>query len=159
MTIKELREMAKAKNVAGYYKMNKAELESALAEPETVQSETVAEAPVDYAAQRAARGTEEFLARLVKPCAFKTTKDGAEIAIFRLARWDKEKQDTEFLTATAYIKSGKDSLKNWYASLGKGQLVSVEMKRGQYNNIFNMFDRSELDKKRQAAAVADTLEA
>lgn len=102
-----------------------------------------------YANERAARGTEEVLARLVKPATIKTIKDDNQLAVFRLAVYNKESQKTEFFTASAFIEKGKDALRNFYASLAKGQLVSVEYKQSNgYTNIYNMMKR---DSKKSSA--------
>ena len=104
----------------------------------------------EYAKEREARGTVETLARLVKPATFKEIKDGAQLAIFRLAI-NKKEAKTEFMTATAYVAKGKDAYMSFLESLEKGQLVSVEYKSvNGYNNIYNIIDRSSADKKAKA---------
>lgn len=104
-----------------------------------------------YAKEREARGTEEVLARLVKPATIKTIKDDNKLAVFRLAVYNKIEKKSEFFTASAFIEKGKESLEKFYASLDKGQLVSVEYKKSNgYTNIYNMMTR---DSKNSAAPV------
>ena len=104
-----------------------------------------------YAKQRAKRGTEEALVRLVRPATFKDIKDDNRLAVFRFAKYDKDTKDTEFFTATAFIEKGKDKLEAFYASLEKGQLVSVEYKENNgYTNIYNLMDRSYADKRKKS---------
>lgn len=111
-----------------------------------------------YAAEREARGTVDMLVRLVKPAKIKEIADGNEMAIFRLAFYNKEKGKTEFFTASAFIKKDKTALKNYYASLKTGQLVSVEIKESNgYKNIYDMISREEKKKTKSAntASVKD----
>lgn len=99
-----------------------------------------------YEAERAQRGTQEALVRLVRPASFKDLKDGNRLAVFRLAKFDKVDNETKFFTATAFIKKGKEALEAWYASLPKGALVSVEFKENNgYTNIWSMIDRQYAD--------------
>lgn len=104
-----------------------------------------------YEKEREARGTTEVLARLVRPAKIKEISGDNKLAIFRFATYDKDAKETKFFNATAFIKKGKDALENFYASLEKGQLVSVEYKaNGDYNNIYNLMDRSYADKRKKS---------
>ncbi|WP_110114492.1 hypothetical protein [Bacillus sp. CGMCC 1.16541] len=96
-----------------------------------------------YQKEREARGIEETLARLVKPANIKPIKGNNKLAIFRLAAYNKDTEETKFFTASAFIAKGKDKLEEFYASLAKGQLVAVEFKENNgYTNIYNLMDRS-----------------
>jgi len=109
-----------------------------------------------YAKERAERGTTQVLARLVKPATIKTIAGDNKLAVFRFASYDKEAEKTNFFTASAFIKKGKDALENFYASLQKGQLVSVEYKvNNGYTNIYNLMDRSYADNAKKANATTD----
>lgn len=102
-----------------------------------------------YAKEREERGTVECLARLVRPAKIKEIKDGNRQASVRLAIYNKEKKDSDFITASKFIEKGKDALEEFYASLTKGQLVSVEYKQTNgYNNIYSMMDRSYADNRK-----------
>lgn len=104
-----------------------------------------------YQKEREARGTEETLARLVKPANIKPIKGDNKLAIFRLAAYNKDTEETKFFTASAFIAKGKDSLEKFYASLAKGQLVAVEFKENNgYTNIYNMMDRSYADTRKKS---------
>ena len=106
-----------------------------------------------YEKEREARGTKETLARLVKPATIKPVKGDNKIAVFRFAAYDKASGETKFFTASAFIKKGKDALEAFYASLAKGQLVSVEYKENNgYTNIYNLMDRSYADKRTSSAS-------
>lgn len=100
-----------------------------------------------YEDERAKRGTEQVLGRLVRDLApsIKEIAGDAKAAYIRLAVWDAEKQTTEFMTISAYIapdKVGSD-LENFYAGLKKGDLVSIEYKQsGEFKNAYNVFLRS-----------------
>lgn len=112
-----------------------------------------------YAKERAERGTVDMLARLVKPANIKEIANDNEMAVFRLAVYNKETGKTDFITASAFIKKGKDKLKDYYTSLETGQLVSVEIKESNgYKNIYNMMSR-ETKKKTKAADAAPAQEA
>lgn len=105
-----------------------------------------------YDKEREARGTTEVLARLVRPASIKDIADDAKLAVVRLAVYEKETNATKFFTASAYIAKGKEALQNFYASLEKGQLVSVEYKENKgYLNIYNMMDRSYADDRKKNA--------
>ncbi|MGX1266768.1 hypothetical protein RKD55_004712 [Rossellomorea marisflavi] len=104
-----------------------------------------------YQKEREARGTEETLARLVKPANIKPIKGDNKLAIFRLAAYNKDTEETKFFTASAFIAKGKDSLEKFYASLAKGQLVAVEFKENNgYTNIYNLMDRSYADTRKKS---------
>lgn len=92
--------------------------------------------------------TTQSLARLVKPATIKSYDDGHKTAYFRLAINNK------FFTASAYIKPGKTELEAFYASLEKGQLVSVEYVDNKgFLNIWSMFKRElKKDTKETVAA-------
>ena len=106
-----------------------------------------------YQKEREARGTQEALVRLVKPATIKDIKDDNKLAVFRFAAYDKALNDTKFFTASAFIKKGKDQLEAFYASLAKGQLVSVEFKENNgYMNIYNLMDRSYADTRNKSGA-------
>ncbi|MGX1266771.1 hypothetical protein RKD55_004715 [Rossellomorea marisflavi] len=112
-----------------------------------------------YQKEREARGTEETLARLVRPATIKSIKGDNKQAIFRFAAYDKESNETKFFTASAFIEKGKDALEGFYASLAKGQLVAVEYKENKgYNNIYNLMDRSYADTRNQTNAGATVQE-
>ena len=103
-----------------------------------------------YQKEREARGTEETLARLVKPANIKPIKGDNKLAIFRLAAYNKDTEETKFFTASAFIAKGKDKLEEFYASLAKGQLVAVEFKENNgYTNIYNLMDRSYADTRKK----------
>jgi hypothetical protein len=104
-----------------------------------------------YQKEREARGTQATLARLVRPANIKTIKGDNKLAVFRFAAYDKDTEETRFFTASAFIKKGKDKLEEFYASLQKGQLVSVEYKENNgYTNIFTLMDRSYADGRKSA---------
>lgn len=108
-----------------------------------------------YAEERKARGTVDMLARLVKPAKIKEIADGNEMAIFRLAVYNKEKGKTDFITASAFIAKDKTALKNYYTSLKKGQLVSVEIKeKDGYKNIYTMMTREAKKNSKPAEAAS-----
>ena len=120
-----------------------------------------------YEAERAKRGTVQALVRLVRKPSFKDIKNDATLAVLRVAEYNKEKNNTEFYTVTAYIGKGKDKLLNFYKSLNKGQLVSIEYKESNgYKNVWDIFDRSYADTSKagtkqpaqQQVAVEDSLE-
>lgn len=104
-----------------------------------------------YKKEHEARGTTQALVRAVAPATFKDIAGGNKLAVFRFAEYNKETKEPKFFTATAFIKAGKESLEKWYASVEKGQLLSVEYKQnGEYTNIYNLIDRSYADKRRKA---------
>jgi hypothetical protein len=108
-----------------------------------------------YQKEREARGTEETLARLVRPASIKPIKGDNKLAVFRFAAYSKETEETKFFTASAFIAKGKDKLEEFYASLAKGQLVAVEYKENNgYTNIYNLMDRSYADARNQSSAGA-----
>lgn len=112
-----------------------------------------------YDKERAERGTVDVLARVVKPANIKAIANDNEMAVFRLAVYNKGTGKTDFITASAFIKKGKDKLRDYYASLEKGQLVSVEIKESKgYKNIYNMMSR-EAKKNTKAADAAPAQEA
>jgi hypothetical protein len=103
-----------------------------------------------YQKERESRGTQETLARLVKPANIKPIKGDNKLAIFRFAAYDKTTEETNFFTASAFIAKGKDKLEEFYASLAKGQLVAVEYKENNgYMNIYNLMDRSYADSRKK----------
>lgn len=103
-----------------------------------------------YQKERESRGTQETLARLVKPANIKPIKGDNKLAIFRFAAYDKATEETKFFTASAFIAKGKDKLEEFYASLAKGQLVAVEYKENNgYMNIYNLMDRSYADSRKK----------
>lgn len=103
-----------------------------------------------YQKERESRGTQETLARLVKPANIKDIKGDNKLAVFRFAAYDKEKDDTDFFTASAFIAKGKDKLEEFYANLAKGQLVAVEYKENNgYTNIYNLMDHSYADSRKK----------
>lgn len=103
-----------------------------------------------YQKEREARGTEETLARLVRPATIKPIKGDNKLAVLRFAAYDKEKEETKFFSASAFIAKGKDALEEFYAGLSKGQLVAVEYKQNDgYNNIYNLMDRSYADPRKK----------
>lgn len=106
-----------------------------------------------YEKERKARGTTEVLARLVRPAIIKDIKGGNKLAVFRFASYDKDSKETKFFTASAFIAKGKNALESFYASLVKGQLVSVEYKENNgYTNIYNLMDRSYADNRKKGTA-------
>lgn len=85
-------------------------------------------------------GLTQKLARLVKPATIQELSNGDKAARFRLAI------DNEFFTGSAYIRADQPKLEAFYASLEKGQLVSIEYKEnvtkdGTFLNIWSMFKR------------------
>lgn len=103
-----------------------------------------------YQKERETRGTQETLARLVKPANIKPINGDNKLAIFRFAAYNKETEETKFFTASAFIAKGKDKLEEFYASLAKGQLVAVEYKENNgYTNIYNLMDRSYADSRKK----------
>lgn len=103
-----------------------------------------------YQAEREARGTEEVLARLVRPASIKNIKDNNKLAVFRFAVYNKDAGETKFFTASAFIEKGKDKLEQFYTGLQKGQLVAVEYKENKgYTNIYNLMDRSYADTRKK----------
>lgn len=106
-----------------------------------------------YEQERAERGTEQVLARLVRPAKINQNKDGSQSAVFRFAV-NETGQPASFFTASAYIAKDKDSLQEFYQNgLKTGDLVSVEYKTVKgYNNIYNLMNRQPaVDAKRQEA--------
>ncbi|MGX1195872.1 hypothetical protein [Metabacillus sp. SLBN-84] len=103
-----------------------------------------------YQKEREARGTQETLARLVKPATIKEISGENKLAIFRFAAYDKATDETKFFTASAFIAKGKEKLEEYYMSLTKGQLVAVEYKENNgYTNIYNLMDRSYADSRKK----------
>lgn len=105
-----------------------------------------------YEEERAERGTQQDLARLVRDVApsIKEIKDGAKSAYLRLAVWNAETQETDFFTVSAYIAPDKvgTAYEDFYAGLQKGDLVSVEYKKnGEFNNAYSVFLRQKAKKK------------
>lgn len=98
-----------------------------------------------YAAERAERGTERVLGRVVKTPKLNTIKNGAKQAVIRLAMYDAEENTTTFENFLAYISSDKandpdNNLVAYYKGLAQGDLVSIEFKKnGQYNNAYSVF--------------------
>lgn len=114
-----------------------------------------------YEANRKANGFKNDLFTLVKPATIKPAKDGAKVAVFRLAQYDKETKTTDYVTGTAYIKPEKvgGPLEDYLANLPKGEAVSVDYKEHEYQgrrclNLFNIMDRgllSDIIKKSKKA--------
>lgn len=103
-----------------------------------------------YEQERAARGTKQALVRLVKPATIKDISNGNQLAVFRFAEYQKDKKEPKFFTATAFIKKGKDSLRNWYAGLTTKHLLSLEYKQeGSYTNVYNLIDRTYADNRKK----------
>lgn len=99
-----------------------------------------------YEEERAERGTVQVLGRLVRDLepSIKDVADGAKAAYLRLAVWNADTQETDFMTISAYIAEDKvgGPLEDFYASLEKGQLLSVEYKEnGEFKNAYNVFKR------------------
>ena len=112
-----------------------------------------------YQKEREARGTQETLARLVRPASIKPIKGDNKLAVFRFAAYDKATEETKFFTASAFIAKGKEKLEEFYANLAKGQLVAVEYKENNgYTNIYNLMDRSYADTRNQSSAEAPAKE-
>ena len=106
-----------------------------------------------YQKEREARGTQETLARLVRPANIKDIKGENKLAVFRFAAYNKETDETNFFTASAFIAKGKEKLEDFYANLAKGQLVAVEYKDNNgYRNIYNLMDRSYADTRNKSDA-------
>ena len=115
-----------------------------------------------YEKRREEAGFKNDLFTLVKPVTIKNAKDGAKVAVFRLAQYDKNTKTTDFVTGSYYIKPEKvgSKLEDYLASLPKGEAVSVDYSEHEFNghralNLFNMFDRgslSDLIKKSKANA-------
>lgn len=105
-----------------------------------------------YEKERAERGTEQVLGRLVRDLApsIKEIKDGAKSAYMRVAVWNAETKETDFMVISAYIapdKVGTD-YEAFYASLEKGDLVSIEFKQnGEYKNAYSVFLREKAKTK------------
>lgn len=111
-----------------------------------------------YEAERKARGTEEVLARMVWDAPrIKEISGGNKLAILRLAIYDKESGETAFKNFNAFIAKdktieakGDKSLEAFYASIEKGELLSVEYKvNGNFNNVWNIMSRKEADERRR----------
>lgn len=99
-----------------------------------------------YEKERAERGTTQVLGRLVKDLApsIKPVKDGAKSAFMRLAVYDVEAKTTSFMNVSAYIAADKvgGKLEEFYSSLNKGDLVSVEYKENNgFNNAYSIILR------------------
>lgn len=95
-----------------------------------------------YAAERDALGIENDYARIVNPAVFKTTKDGAQCATFRLRIYHQDTEKAEFIMGSAYVAKGKTKLAEFYAGLKAGQGVSVNYKRnGKFLSIWQMMAR------------------
>lgn len=99
-----------------------------------------------YEEERAERGTEQVLGRLVRDLApsIKEIEGGAKSAYMRLAVWNAETEKTDFMTISAYIAKDKvgGELEAFYASLKKGDLLSVEFKEnGDFKNAYGVFLR------------------
>lgn len=97
-----------------------------------------------YAKQREELGTLNTLANLVRKPTIKSLDNGANLVSFRLAIYNAETEKTDFVNASAYINPEKvgGELESFYASLDKGQLVSVDYKmNGDFMNVWKMFTR------------------
>lgn len=99
-----------------------------------------------YEDERAERGTVQVLGRLVSDLEpnIKEISDGAKSAYLRLAVWNKDTEETEFMTISAYIAPDKvgGELEQFYAGLNKGDLLSVEYKENKgYKNAYGIFLR------------------
>ncbi len=98
-----------------------------------------------YEEERAERGTVRVLGRLVSKPSVKEISGGAMNAYLVLAVYDKETEETDFITVSAYIAKDKvgTDLEAYYQNLEKGQLLSVEYKQnGDYKNAYGVFTRS-----------------
>lgn len=117
----------------------------------------------DFAAERAANGTVQDLFRVVRPATIKNQEDAdgnvtGKMVYLQVAHYDKETGKTTFPLMSAFIKPEKigGGLEQFYASLEKGQLVSIEYKvSGKYNNIWNIFKREAKKAEAPAAVVED----
>lgn len=99
-----------------------------------------------YAKEREERGTTQVLGRAVRDVApsIKEVKDGAKCAYIRLAIYNKDTKETDFKTVSAYIAPDKvgGALEDYYASIQKGDLLSVEFKESNgYNNAYSVITR------------------
>lgn len=118
----------------------------------------------DFAAERAANGTVQDLFRVVRPATIKNLGEDAngkpkgKMIYLQVAHYDKETGKTTFPLMSAFIKPEKmdGGLEKFYASLEKGQLVSIEYKvSGKYNNVWNIFPREAKKAEAPAAVVED----
>lgn len=113
-----------------------------------------------YDKQRAERGTEEALVRLVNDPVIRDTKskdNKDRVAYFRFMEFDKTTNEKKWYNASAYIREGKVALEEYFASLKKGDLVAIEFKiseDGKYRNLWNVMDRRQQDADRKAAVQA-----
>lgn len=110
-----------------------------------------------YEKERAERGTTQVLGRLVRPLApsIKPVKDGAKSAFMRLAVYNTETSKTDFMTVSAYIAADKvgGQLEDFYKSLNKGDLVSVEYKETNgFNNAYSVILRKPAKVKEEPKA-------
>lgn len=106
-----------------------------------------------YAAERAERGTTDHFCRIVQPATVKEQANGDKRVVFRFAEYDKEKGESVFYNASAYVKAEKKELLDYYMSLKKGDTVSVEIKVSKgWKNIYNMMSRQVSKKSKPAAA-------
>lgn len=92
---------------------------------------------------------ENSLFTIVRPATIKENakNDGSKSAIFRLVHTTADKK-SEFVTASAYIPAGKASLEAYYASVAKGQLVTVDFVRsnGHFIQVWKMMNRERKEK-------------
>lgn len=93
-----------------------------------------------YEAERAERGTDQLLGRLVRPVSLRATSkgDGSQSAYFTVAVWNANENKTDFVNMSGYVKPGSDKLEAFYKGLTKGQLLSVEYKVVESDKIDKM---------------------
>lgn len=91
------------------------------------------------------KGLEQTLATLIKKPTIKTCKNGAHMAYFNLLCIDTDTNKKSSLLMSAYIKpeSVGGNLEQFYESLKKGQMLSVEYKKNNgFLNINRVFLRT-----------------
>lgn len=105
-----------------------------------------------YSKERESRGTEEKLCRLVAKPIVKDTTDGQKSVALRLwVGYNKETKKDEYRWANAYIRNDQPKLLEFYSTLQKGQLLSVEyFMKDNFMNIYSAFKRTPR-KKAEAA--------
>lgn len=97
-----------------------------------------------YEEERAELGTTRVIGRLASDVSVKEIAGGAKNAYLTVAVYNKDTEKTDFTTVSAYIAPEKvgSALEEFYNSLKKGQLVSVEYKEnGNYKNAYGVFKR------------------
>lgn len=84
---------------------------------------------------------ENALFRIVRPAkitnlhASEKVSDGAMLASIRVVTNDPETKKPVFSTATAYIQKNQTGLLDYYKSLAKGQLVSMDFVRNENKTL------------------------